>query len=114
MIACWLRGRTLNTRFEISIRANATTSQLKDRIKEAKPMLKNIDSDYIRLYRISGNDNKIRQSLIRIGDGNPLDGPLLPIFLGMPVLDPFFVVIEDISSTSKLTYDVFDNALLMS
>ncbi|KAI9455721.1 hypothetical protein HD554DRAFT_264224 [Boletus coccyginus] len=114
MIACWLRGRTLDTRFEISTRANATTNQLKDRVKEAKPMLKNVDSDYIRLYRISGDNDEIRRSLDRIGDGNPLDGPLLPIFLGMPVLDPFLVVVEDISSTSKLTYGVFDNALLMS
>ncbi|KAI9569501.1 hypothetical protein HD554DRAFT_535796 [Boletus coccyginus] len=100
MIDCWLRGRTFDTRFEISTRANATTSQLKDRVREAKPMLKNVDSDYIRLYRISGDDDEIRQSLNRIGDGNPFHGPLLPIFLGMPVLDPFLVVAEVTSSTT--------------
>ncbi|KAI9569493.1 hypothetical protein HD554DRAFT_2313547 [Boletus coccyginus] len=111
MIACWLRGRTLDTRFDISIRANATTSQLKDCVKEAKPMLKNVDSDYIRLYRISGDNDEIQQSLNRIGDGNPLDGPLLPNFLGMPVLDPFLVVVEDISSTRKHVLEAADEDL---
>jgi len=74
--------------------------QLKDRIKEAKSILRNVDGDYICLYRILGNDDELQKSLNRIGDGNPLHSSiLLPNFLGMPVLDPFLVVAEDTSST---------------
>ena len=71
--------------------------------------------NHIRLYRISGDENELRETLIKMGDGEPLHGDtLLPNFLGVPVLDPFHVVAEVTSSTSKLTYGVSDNALLMS
>jgi len=115
MIVCWLRHSTLDANFEISIQVNATMSQLKDRIREAKSTLRNVDGDNIRLYRISGDDDECQESLNRTGDGNPLHGhTLLPNFLGVPVLDPFHVVAEVTSSTSELTCSISDNALLMS
>jgi len=115
MIVCWLRRSTLDARFQVSIRANATASQLKDRIRVAQSDLRNVADGHIRLYRISGDKNELRESLIKMGDGEPLQGDtLLPNFLGVPVLDPFHVVAEFTSSTSKLTCGVSDNVLLVS
>jgi hypothetical protein len=104
MIVCWLRGSALDARFQISIRAIATLSQLKHHIKEAQPTLVNVPDHHIRLYRISGDENELRESLNKTGDGEPLRrDTLVPNFLGVPVLDPFLVVVEVASSTSKLT-----------
>ena len=58
---------------------------------------------YIRLYRISGDENELRESLMKTGDGEPLQGhTLVPNFLGMPVLDPLRVVVGASIGTSKL------------
>lgn len=104
MIVCWLRRATLDARFQVSIRANSTITQLKHCIREAQPSLVHVHDLHIRLYRLSGDDNELQKCLNKTGDGELLQGDtLLPNFLAMPVLNHFYVVAEDASSTRKLT-----------
>ncbi|KAF8415149.1 hypothetical protein L210DRAFT_3657885 [Boletus edulis BED1] len=103
MIVCWLRGSTLDSRFQISIRADATMSQLKGCMKESESVLRDVGDGQIRLFRISGDEDELRECLNKIGDGEPLQGDtLVPNFLGVPVLDLFYVVAE-VSSTTRST-----------
>ena len=79
-------------------------SELKHHIRGAQPNLGHVADHHIRLYRISGDDNELRECLNKTGDGERLQGDtLVPNFLGVPVLDRFLVVAEVTSSTSKLT-----------
>ncbi|KAF8416474.1 hypothetical protein L210DRAFT_3656571 [Boletus edulis BED1] len=101
MIVCWLRGSTLDSRFQISIRADATMGQLKGCMKESESVLRDVGDGQIRLFRISGDEDELRECLNKIGDGEPLQGDtLVPNFLGVPVLDLFYVVAE-VSSTTR-------------
>jgi hypothetical protein len=80
-------------------------SQLKDHIRGEKTMLRNVDGEHICLYRISGDENELRESLIKADDGEPLQGDnLLPNFLGMPILNPFYVVAEVIGKLIAQPY----------
>jgi len=85
----WLRGSTLNPRIHASIRANAAMAQLTDRIRDEQLDQRNVANKHICLYRVLGDENEVRESLIKMGDGKPLqEGNLLPNFLGVPVLNP--------------------------
>lgn len=79
-------------------------AQLKERIRALNSMLRDIEDKQIRLFRTSGDEDELRECLNKIGDGEPLQGDiLLPNFLGVPILDPFHVVAEVVSTTSKFT-----------
>ncbi|KAI9455635.1 hypothetical protein HD554DRAFT_267293 [Boletus coccyginus] len=55
----------------------------------------------MRLYRISGAEDELEESLNKTHDGDPLQGGTLEShFLGSPVLTPFCVVVEVESSAS--------------
>ncbi|KAI9574356.1 hypothetical protein HD554DRAFT_1992315, partial [Boletus coccyginus] len=69
MILGWLQGSTLDARFQIPIRADATMSQLKHHIREAEPNLRNIADQHICLYRTSEDENELQESLDKMGDG---------------------------------------------
>jgi hypothetical protein len=103
MIVCWLRGSALDDRFQISVRAGEGVNQLIRGIKDAQPHLRNVADHHIRLYRISGDNDELRESLNKPGDGERLQGDtLVPNFLDVPVLDPLRVVVDVIISTGKL------------
>lgn len=70
-------------------------SQFKHDIRTVQPNLSNVADQHTRLYRISGDENELRESLNKTGDGELLHGVnLLPNFLGVPVLDPLRVVVD--------------------
>ncbi|KAF8548570.1 hypothetical protein OG21DRAFT_1448999 [Imleria badia] len=101
-VVCWLRGVAPNDRFFISIRPGEDIDQFIRRIKDAQPQLRNVSDHHIRLYKIPGGDVELRESLIKAGDGEPLQGDTLaPNFLGVPVLDPLRVVIDVSTSTGS-------------
>ncbi|KAG1777577.1 hypothetical protein EV702DRAFT_1045317 [Suillus placidus] len=65
-IYCWLRSSTEEEGFDISIisiSSNASIGALKDRIKEDKSTLKNVDKSCISLFRTSGSDDDLQESL---------------------------------------------------
>ncbi|KAI9455621.1 hypothetical protein HD554DRAFT_2178403 [Boletus coccyginus] len=101
-IVCWIQGSEPDTNFQISIRANATVDDLKKSIKQEKAILfPNVDTQHMRLCRISGAKDELQESLSKTHDGHPLRGDTLgSIFFDSPVLDPFCVVVEVESSAS--------------
>ena len=104
MIDCWLRGSTIDSGFQISVPAACgSISQLKHHIKELHPNLRDVSELHIHLFRVSGDENQLRECLGKTGDGEPLQGDTLaPNFLGVPVLDPWRVIAEVTGSTRKL------------
>ncbi|KAF8547259.1 hypothetical protein OG21DRAFT_1490380 [Imleria badia] len=96
MIVCWLRDSTLSAGSQISIpSADVTIGQLKSKLSQEQSSLRNVEHDRISLYRISGDEDELKRSPTKSGAGEPLQGPtLLPDFLGVPVLDPLYVVVE--------------------
>ncbi|KAI9566666.1 hypothetical protein HD554DRAFT_2174326 [Boletus coccyginus] len=101
-IVCWIRGRKPDTNFQISIQAGATVNDLKDAIKKKETTsFRDVDAQHMRLYRISGAEDELEESLNKTHDGDPLQGGTLEShFLGSPVLTPFCVVVEVESSAS--------------
>ncbi|KAF8127416.1 hypothetical protein EV363DRAFT_43336 [Boletus edulis] len=95
-IFCWSRGGTLDSKFEVKILQTETVSDLKVAIKNKMPMaFCDVDADTLRLFRISGDDDKQGESINTTGGGELLQGSrLLPNFLDVPVLDPLRVVID--------------------
>ncbi|KAI9463169.1 hypothetical protein HD554DRAFT_2287753 [Boletus coccyginus] len=102
-IVCWLRGSEPDTNFQISIPARATVYDLKDAIKQKKAILfRDVDTQHMCLYRISGAKDELHESLNKTHDGDPLQGGTLGShFLDSPVLDPFCVVVEVVSSATS-------------
>lgn len=104
----WIRGSTLKAGFEISVRANETTSALERRIRETRSGLGDGAIEDIRLYMIPGDEAEVRESLGKMGDGKLLDGhTLLYHFLGVPVLDPLHIIVEFIASPQSETLVTF-------
>lgn len=95
MIYCWLRNNTFDNDTLMIFRSNATIAQFKHDIRGLQYALNDIQEDRIRLYRIPGDENAVRESLTKTGSGEPFHGRTLePIFLGVPVLNPLYVVVE--------------------
>ncbi|KAF8120875.1 hypothetical protein EV363DRAFT_1406769 [Boletus edulis] len=93
-IVCWLRGVTLDSRFEVESSQLETIYDLKKAIKNKNPVaLRNVDAATLSLFRISGADDELQESFNKKGE--PLQGSALaPNFLGAPVLEPLLVVVD--------------------
>jgi Crinkler effector protein N-terminal domain len=105
LIHCWLRGSTGEEGFDISIRSNVSIGALKDRIKEDESKLKHVDKSRISLYRISGSEDDVRESLDTIDAGDLLEVtkalPIYHYFLCMPVLERLRLVVQVYSETNR-------------
>ncbi|KAH9977131.1 hypothetical protein BGW80DRAFT_836767 [Lactifluus volemus] len=101
-IVCFLRGALLSDSFRLAICRGEDVGHLIPRMKDAQPDLRSVANHRIRLYRISGDENELRECLGNTGDGELLSGQrLAPNFLGVPVLDPLRVVIEVSTSPTR-------------
>jgi hypothetical protein len=99
---CYLRGANLSYSFPLAIHPGGTIDHLICCIKDALPSLRSVANHRIRLYRISGDENELRECLGKTGDGELLQGHTLPPnFLGVPVLDPLRIVIEVSTSPTR-------------
>jgi hypothetical protein len=104
-----LRGSTGDEGFDISISSNASIGALKDRIKEEESTLKNVDKSRISLFRISGSEDDLRESLDTINAGHLLEVkkglPIYKFFLSVPVLEQLRIVVQVYSeNNSKSMY----------
>ncbi|KAF8414553.1 hypothetical protein L210DRAFT_3322874, partial [Boletus edulis BED1] len=61
-IVCWLRGVTLDSRFEVESSQLETIYDLKKAIKNKNPVaLRNVDAATLSLFRISGADDELQE-----------------------------------------------------
>ncbi|KAG1724833.1 hypothetical protein EDD22DRAFT_751449, partial [Suillus occidentalis] len=72
LIHCWLRGSRGEEGFEVSIRSNASIGALKEHIKAEESKLKHVDQSRITLYRISGAEDDVLESLDTMDAGDVL------------------------------------------
>ncbi|KAG2335340.1 hypothetical protein BDR05DRAFT_1006916 [Suillus weaverae] len=104
-IYCWLRGRTGKEGFDISISSKASIGALKDRIKEDESRLKNVDNSRISLFRISGSDDDLQETLDTNNAGHLLDVtkalPIYTHFLCVPVLEQLRIVVQVYSENNS-------------
>ncbi|KAG2741706.1 hypothetical protein P692DRAFT_20751994 [Suillus brevipes Sb2] len=109
LIRCWLRGSPWTQSFEISIESNASTGALKNEMKERESQLQSVDQSRIQLYRISDSEDELRESIDTLNSGHQLEEtrsiPLFEYFLGVPVLEKLYVVVQVYSdNNSELIY----------
>ncbi|KAF8427197.1 hypothetical protein L210DRAFT_3173621 [Boletus edulis BED1] len=95
-IVCWLRGGTLDSRFQVKIPTTETVSDLQEAIKNKNPrFFCDVDAEALRLYKISGDESKLQEYLNETGGGERLqENTIARNFLDVPVLDPLRVVID--------------------
>ncbi|KAI9566662.1 hypothetical protein HD554DRAFT_2329646 [Boletus coccyginus] len=93
-------GSKPDQRFKIRIVGSADVDDLKDTIKKKETTsFRDVDTQHMRLYRISGAKDELEESLNKTHDGDQLCGGTLGSnSLCFPVLDPFCIVVEVESS----------------
>ncbi|KAI9455631.1 hypothetical protein HD554DRAFT_2225709 [Boletus coccyginus] len=103
-IVCWIRGSKPDQRFKIQIAGSADVDDLKKSIKqEETTSFRDVGTQQMRLYRVSGAKDELEESLNKTHDGDPLRGGTLGSnFLDSPVLAPFCVVVE-VESSARST-----------